>query len=200
MLELKLSVLIALIAAGPAPENLLVNPDFDADLTGWQTVVATEWDPEDVEGSPASGSARVEVDFPPANLVGVLQCVPILPGGIYSLRAAGLFPAGQPSGDNISAIADITWWDGPACSDGSSSGLGRSQQVPQDGQWHILDFGPLLAPLWAASADVGGLVVRDDETVEPIAHFDQFVFTGPEVVFTDTFESGGTSGWSAVIP
>ncbi len=197
---LGLVLVLAWMAAGPMEENLLVNPDFDTDLGGWPEVSGTTWASLDANTSPSSGSARVMVDSPPFNSVGIRQCVPILPGGTYSLTAAGLFPSGQPADDSFRLSAELFWWDGPGCAEGSSTATGMTVDVPQDGQWHVLDFGRVTAPLWAASAEIGGGAFRQDESLEPIVHFDQFVFTGPEVIFTDTFESGFLDGWSAVVP
>ncbi len=191
---------VSMITGAPVPDNLLVNPDFDTDLVGWVDVIGALWDPEDVDGAGSSGSARVVVQQPPNSAAGLIQCVPISPGGEYAFEASGLFPSGQPMGDNFDAKVSLTFWDGPDCADGSTSGSGMSMDVPQDGLWHRLDFGTFSVPSWSPSAEIAFFAVRRDTTVEPVIHVDSFVFAGPEVIFSDTFESGGLFGWSAVIP
>ena len=47
-------------ASNAAAANLLTNPDFDEDLTGWGGVFVTAtWEPFDVDGRTDSGSAKI---------------------------------------------------------------------------------------------------------------------------------------------
>jgi len=48
-------VIVVLASTGASAQNLLVNPDFDTDISGWSGVGV--WSPLDAWGSPTSGSA-----------------------------------------------------------------------------------------------------------------------------------------------
>ena len=48
-------VIVVLASSGASAQNLLVNPDFDTDISGWSGVGV--WNPLDAFGSPTSGSA-----------------------------------------------------------------------------------------------------------------------------------------------
>jgi hypothetical protein len=75
------SALLALPIATASPaQNLLVNPDFDDDLLGWESDV--EWiagshDDEDYAGDPESGSARVVNSRDTLGIGGIVQCVTV---------------------------------------------------------------------------------------------------------------------------
>lgn len=58
-------------------QNLLVNPDFDTDLSGWSGIGS--WSPLDAWGSPASGSATWINTFPSGGATIVDQCVELEP-------------------------------------------------------------------------------------------------------------------------
>jgi hypothetical protein len=95
--------LVALAAAPALSQNLLVNPGFDRDLSGWvvrtldgsspeptaDTFVA--WDPADASGNPASGGASLHgkangYDFP-GTTAAVGQCVPVSSPAIVAFGA-----------------------------------------------------------------------------------------------------------------
>ena len=71
------AVVLALGPGAAEAQNLLANPDFDTDVTGWSGVGV--WDPLDAFGSPSSGSAtwiNTQVGGG-ANYLG--QCVELTP-------------------------------------------------------------------------------------------------------------------------
>jgi len=68
------SVIVVLASSGVSAQNLIVNPDFDTDLTGWSGLGS--WDPLDVFGSLASGSATWLNNWAGAGgSVYLMQCV-----------------------------------------------------------------------------------------------------------------------------
>jgi len=73
---------VGLLAQTVAAEAqiLLVNSNFDTDLSGWTSTAGAQWSPDDAEGSSASGSALTTVYVPPRSQcslpTGVRQCVP----------------------------------------------------------------------------------------------------------------------------
>jgi hypothetical protein len=65
--------------------NLLINPGFDTNLTGWSIpAVASQWSSQDVDGCPFSGAFQVI-----SSGLGLAQCVAVTPGANYSF--AGWF-------------------------------------------------------------------------------------------------------------
>jgi hypothetical protein len=50
-----------LVVASPATANLLSNPGFDDDLSGWSNTQGKTWSSEDSNDNPGSGSVEIEV-------------------------------------------------------------------------------------------------------------------------------------------
>lgn len=69
--------------AQPSPENLLKNPGFDTDGSGWSLVEVAVWTTVDAEGCPYSGSVRS-----PSNSGVPAQVVLVKPGVTYNLGAS----------------------------------------------------------------------------------------------------------------
>jgi len=78
--NLVLAAMLSLAAPAAIAQNLLVNPDFDANIAGWTVVAGTDptWladvDHDECDGS---GSLRVTSVADPEPLVGVLQCIDV---------------------------------------------------------------------------------------------------------------------------
>ena len=62
---------------GVEAQNLVVNSDFDTDLTGWSGIGS--WNPLDAWGSPTSGSATWINTFPSGGANYLEQCVELAP-------------------------------------------------------------------------------------------------------------------------
>lgn len=85
----------AALLVGRAPaasaQNLLINPDFDTGLGGWEVFVTTSWDGTQDAGGPftpgTSGSAKEVLDAGIANgsYPALAQCVPLVLGATYNL-------------------------------------------------------------------------------------------------------------------
>ena len=95
-----LMALLAVSSTGGA-QQLIVNGDFDSDLSGWNVSDAprTAWAPFDYAGAP-SGSALLTNDMPGADAAttNLTQCVVLAKPGRYIVSANGYLPAGQASG------------------------------------------------------------------------------------------------------
>lgn len=122
------------LAASPAPgANLLDNGSFDSGLSGWVASGEVSWSES---GAGAGGSARLGGS---PGIVGALvlsQCVPIVGGTDYDLRAAALVPYSPDAVGGISLR--VVWHDGSGC---ATSPLGTTPS---------LDF-PLVVPVrWAS--------------------------------------------------
>jgi hypothetical protein len=95
-----LMALLAVSSTGIA-QQLIVNGDFDSDLSGWNVSVApgTTWSPFDYAGA-SSGSALFTNDVSTADtsITHLTQCVVLAKPGRYDVFANGYLPAGQSSG------------------------------------------------------------------------------------------------------
>lgn len=90
-----LGALLSLLTAGAAPaaENLVENPGFDTDTSGWELTedsapATLSWAPDDAAGDPGSGSLEI-AGGPTDEDVVVLQCIgPPVPGS--KIEAGGM--------------------------------------------------------------------------------------------------------------
>ncbi|HEX4960775.1 MAG TPA: hypothetical protein VF173_08045 [Thermoanaerobaculia bacterium] len=99
-LSVALTLLLAGLTASASAQNLLVNPNFDTGLGGWQVggVPMVSWDgTRDADGSPTSGSARAVWQQPVVTGIYpvVSQCVEITPGTSYLFGGKVFLPPGQ---------------------------------------------------------------------------------------------------------
>ncbi|MEE4273109.1 MAG: hypothetical protein V2I67_15660 [Thermoanaerobaculales bacterium] len=185
-------VLILVVPVGVEAQNLLVNPNFDTDASGWSGLGS--WDPLDVDGSPSSGSATWLNDWPGSGgSMYFSQCIELVaPIEAFDLRAYIYIPGGQ-AGTGYASLAawfysdsacdDFIWSYGPP----PASVLGV-WQLAEDTDW---------APNNAASVQIG-LFNQESGTGDFRVYHDA-VYFGPNstMVFGDGFESSDTSQWSS---
>ena len=108
------TILMVTIAASPAvAQNLVVNPNFDIDTSGW--VGPGVWDMLDVDGSPTSGSATHVINsIGSAGFAFELQCVildPMIVGydfSVWTYVASGQTATGY-------ARVDLVWYTDTLC-------------------------------------------------------------------------------------
>ena len=109
-------LILALAAPGAqqlTAQNLLINPHFDTDFTGWGGGSSTFDGALDVNGSPASGSAKTINDSIQASVSegGASQCVGgIVPLASYHVGIQVFVPTGQAV--TGSGFACISWFSG----------------------------------------------------------------------------------------
>ena len=96
ILALAVAALVAGSAAGTA-QNLLVNPNFDLGLSGWQVLGPATWDGTlDAGGAaPTSGSAKGVTTQPGGTDAIVAQCVPLDVGATYHFGGQIYIPSGN---------------------------------------------------------------------------------------------------------
>ena len=107
--RLSLAASVVLLLAGGAAtlsaQNLLVNPNFNTGLSGWEVGDGTSWDgTKDAGGSAASGSAKGSANFDRTGLTDIVvsQCVPVTsPGTRYVLGGKAFIPAGQAGSGGV---------------------------------------------------------------------------------------------------
>ena len=194
-----LGVAILFVVSPTWSQNLVSNPDFDSDVTGWPPLsqASIVWASLDSSGSPVSGSAMVtNLSTTAHDGTGARQCINGLTGGQnYRVAADILIPSGQSeSGD---AYILVQWYDQPGCSSGF---LGLFERPK------ILTSTP---DIWYTSASTGEappgtlaarfrLSITKQEAFGMVdAHFDHVIME--PALFADGFESSDTSAWSTVV-
>jgi hypothetical protein len=197
--------LLLVVGALEAQDNLLVDPSFDdPTLASWPpdyVVQATwQWDPLDRGGSPTSGSGRFENMYVGATFtVTAKQCVNgLVSGQAFDAGVYVFFPTGQAATGY--GWVQLVFYAGPDCGGTHVVTLSTSYVTQESpGVWHLSGTTLPAVPDGASSvrfvisshkASTGGSLV---------IHFDDaFLFLGG--LFSDGFESGDTSAWSATVP
>ncbi len=183
--------------------NLLSNGAFDVGVyvaewlpLGTSTI---EWHSADSEGEPGSGSAIASNNSAFPSSWGARQCIEVIEGDPeYFLSAMIFVPSGQPT-TGWGALF-IEFMDSPNCQ-GRYVDFHYSPKVrtTTPDQW-LESAIAVAAPPTAQSAWVLLAVAKDQATGSLTAAFDNVrVLSGAEV-FTDGFESGDPSRWSAIVP
>ncbi len=115
MTSIRFAALALALTLGPGlaqAQNLLTNPNFDADLGSWTTASGATWDGTD--GSPAAGSMLLSSTA--AGRLQVYQCQLVTAGQSYdfgaSVRPGGTAPG--TVGDGLYVF--VLWFSDAACS------------------------------------------------------------------------------------
>ncbi len=179
-----------LLSVGASGQNLLVNSDFDTDLTGWDGPAV--WDPADAFGSPSSGSATWINNFTAGGSTIVRQCVELNPWiEGYDFAAHVFIPSGQP-GEGYTYLT-IAFYSDADCTTflsapGSSGFYGFDN-------WTLMNSTGW-TPNGAVSARVS-VANQKTATGDFQTSCDAIYFArNPEMVFGDGFESEDTSEWT----
>jgi len=186
---LLLTVLFSPSASG---QNLLVNPDFDTDLSGWSGPGV--WDSPDAFGSPSSGSATWINTFVSGGALYVMQCVELTPWVEgYDLAGYGFVPSGQPgSGYTFLSVA---FFSDAGCNTYLTGGSTAGSSVLDS--WTLLERTGW-TPIGAASAQIAA----GNQKTAPgdFQVWGDAIFFGPnpDMIFHDGFETADLSQWSSV--
>jgi hypothetical protein len=169
------SAALLLVATPVAATNLLTNPGFASDLSGWSlgvNFVTAAWQPLDATGQSDSGSASVTIAAPGITN-GLQQCVPVTAGTSYDFGARIELPPGQP---DATASAVLVWYTGPSCTGGTVGGEPSTPAVATGGSAFVGVSATAVAPSGALSATVV-LVVGDPPSLSSaVAYFDDAYF------------------------
>lgn len=98
-------VIVTVTQAAAEVQNLLVNPTFDRDLTGWFTTFSTgqgsaTWSPLDANGATTSGSAQIRSTQGAAGYQ-LLECVNVLPNRAYEYGLKARIAKGQDAAGRL---------------------------------------------------------------------------------------------------
>jgi len=188
-------ILIVTTAASPTvAQNLVVNPDFDIDTSGWSGPAA--WDTLDVDGSTTSGSATYLITSVGASGAAfALQCVvldPMIDG--YDFSAWTYVASGQTA--TGFARADLWWYTDTLCDSFLSSAVFSNSSLFD--VWEP-SGGSAFTPPTALSVRVTAInqsfgdgdfqVYVDGFSLEP----------NLSMIFGDSFESGTLDAWSTYV-
>jgi MYXO-CTERM domain-containing protein len=155
------ALLLAQIAPSRAvAENLVVNPEFDADADGWSggAHIAKEWQAEDVFQSAASGSVAVINEWTIAVIDGIQQCFSVSPGSSLDFGGWLQVPAGQPA--TVAANIQLVWRPDPGC-EGTSLGSSSTPWVTETERWIYQEMRGVGVPPAAQSASLNLNVLND---------------------------------------
>lgn len=191
---------VALAIAGTAPiagENLLVNPSFDADVSGWENPFIDRIDWIAGDGNPAgSGGGCMEIadNFNNGGSTGAIQEVAVTPTTDFELSGWVRIPAGSVA---VQGQLWVQWYDA------SDNYLGNSQvlRMPDlSGAWNRV-VAIVTSPAEAVTARVRpSFATPSGGTEESITRWDDLFFGESALFFFDGFESGDTSTWSGAVP
>lgn len=162
----------ALFGAAPAcAQNLVVNGDFDTDVSGWTPSPFNRWDEADHEEAPDSGSLLIRNNFlNPQASIGVSQCVAVTPGTPYDVGASFLIPSGQ--GSTGAAYLAIVWNSSPDCNGITATTGTVTEEVTDLGVWQERSLRHLVAPAGSAGAKIILWVFKANENDALSVHAD----------------------------
>jgi len=170
------AALCSSLSGAARAQNLLANPDFDADLAGWPIdsqfeFLLSDWSASDVDGSLASGSFEFEV----FSSGWAAQCVSVTPGASYALEG---FVARRSTGGEGRFAIDLGWYGTGNCSIPSELDLEERLLAPDTPDvWHELE-GVFVAPASAQGVEVR-LVSLGVDSGTPIGLFDSIFLPEP---------------------
>lgn len=183
------------IATPSFSQNLVANPDFDSDVSGWWNpyIDRIVWISDDGDAG-GSGSGCMEIADTQNNggCTGAIQYdVAVAPGTTYVLSGAARLPAGSIA---ESASIWVDWHDVGGSFIGATPIYDVATTV--DGPWSTGSW-RVTSPAEASTAWVRpSFCMPSGGAEESIARWDD-IFFGPlgAEIFSDGFESGNTSSW-----
>jgi hypothetical protein len=174
------ALLLVLVTAGTAAaQNLLVNPNFDSDVSGWSftTPGTFTWDSTlDADSNPSSGSGRLENGSTVAfGTSFAAQCVAVTGGSNYDLMVQIRIPSGQT--DSGYAMINVNFYNAASCG-GSNVGGASSPQVlsTTTDTWVLSQVLNQAAPGTAVSAQVSLWTNKTEATGSLVVNFDNAAF------------------------
>lgn len=182
-------------AGAQASVNLVVNGNFQSNLTVWVSGDGSAlWSAESAIAD-GSGSARITCDNPSSGACQpLLQCVLVNPG-LHLLELAVRVPAGQPTTGEGYAIAYV--YPNTTCSGMPVAGGFSTASVTSAtwrSRWVVVNV-----PAGGASVSVRLTVVKN-ETGGEFDVLADAVRLSTGLRFADGFQSGTTAQWSLAVP
>ncbi|MEP7288598.1 MAG: Ig domain-containing protein [Chloroflexota bacterium] len=157
--------------------NLLQNPTFDTDVTGWTpfTFITADWAIFDADGSGNSGSLVVTNSGAGLLNSGAVQCITgITPGVAYTYGGKFRVSSGQTA-SGFNGIV-ISWFTGANCTGNQTSGPGVTGATSFNA-WTVGSVSSTVAPAGTASAWLYLNVGKDVIGGTYAAYFDDLYFS-----------------------
>lgn len=197
MFRLITPLLVVLVGSAPAlpAQDLVANGSFDMHVAYWGLYYedpgdTLDWDSEDSEGDPDSGSMQL-FDAAPSGSFMSGQCIPVLGGNPY--RFSGDMKIGTGVGTIkvlVQEFPDFTCDSGVLANhDGISTSVGI---------WIAVDETANLDPA-ANTVRLAGWFYNTG-TGSAVAKFDEMTLSSDTVVFFDHFEYGDLLRWDQWVP
>jgi hypothetical protein len=184
-----ISAAVLIIAANvAAAQNLIENPSFDTDATGWTTGPWTAWSPRQ-DHTPATlglgGSLQIDTGLPDSGK----QCLAVKPNTAYIFSTwfmqdptSDFAPCSNPNWN-----VEISWWEGVDCTQTKTApplDIIPLGDIPK--QWTQLSILHVSPPL-TGRAQVKFTASCPALNGSTIMYFDDVSFQ-PDDVFLDDFE------------
>ena len=192
-----LAFAFVLTVSSAAADNLLSNPEFDTDLSGWDSFAS--WSTEDWESSLSSGSATMTNSIPSTSSVTVVkQCLtPATLANGYHLAGYILNPSGQ-SGEGYGKLT-LSFFSAADCDDPSFIIGYDTASVQQTGTWEQVEL-TQATPAEAVSMKVYVFLQKIGEPGAVQLFTDHLLLEPQAAIFLDGFELGSTAEWSESEP
>jgi hypothetical protein len=184
--------LLAAVAAGAtvpaAAQNLVVNPGFITDLSGWTVLFNPAFtvthDTSQSYNTP--GSLKVTTPGPTGlNYAVVRQCLPVAPGQVLDYGGVYRFESGHAA--NLKGWVAATWFTDAACTTGATPGPSSNTVNDIPDTWLQIHANNVVVPAGFNSAFF--LVVIGITAGESVGWFDDVYFgPNPLPVELSTFE------------
>lgn len=185
--------LVALTASAllPAGDNMLANPGFDSDLSGWTLSGSPtpQWDPFDAIGASSSGSAFLVNSETTANsdVTLLTQCIDIT-AGVYRLALDAFIPDGQSTSGEV--VLRYNGYRDPGCTGNRWSVGGRILGAVGDWQREETIRSASINQVGSLGSLEFTVAVRKEEASGTFeAYVDNALLTVVDEVHQDRFES-----------
>ena len=175
-----LALFLVLATAGTAAaQNLLVNPNFNSDVSGWSftTPGTFTWDSSlDADSNPSSGSGRLDNTSPAAfGTSFAAQCVAVTGGSSYDFSAQIRIPSGQTDTGYAAVVANF--YNAASCGGSNVGGTSTPQVLSTTtNTWVLSQVLAFAAPGTAVSAQVSLWVNKTEDTGSLVVNFDNAFF------------------------
>jgi hypothetical protein len=164
-----------LVIAQSRAQNLLLNPNFDSDLSHWivpQSFEAAMWQAADADGSGSSGSVSLRNTYsqPAASGGGAIeQCVPVVAGKTYDFGAKVQIPGGQANTGFVQIF--LSWYSDTGCGGGFLSRITQNAGATT-GVWQSAAAAGVAAPAGAASGLLSLAHFKNEASGSFVTYFD----------------------------
>jgi hypothetical protein len=193
--------LIVGLSTGVRGQNLISNPAFRVDLSGWEVINPDKgsavWATQDADGSAGSGSAFLTDTSSGSGgtLYSYLeQCVGVIGGAGYQVGSRVLIPSGQST--TGFAEIEIGWFSDLGCNTGIT-GNGVLTPTSSAGAW-VTSSDTFTAPASARSAQIRLGVDRTESSGTLSVYFDNVFFqpssSGGDVLYGYITVAGSVQG------